>query len=77
MTNVDPYVLNALSQICRNNPELSLDELPAVLAALNADSPAKRRFLTHIQQHRREVTFCWDTEQQAVCLRGIALKKGN
>jgi hypothetical protein len=74
----DPYVLNAFIEICKSAdlpPAELLDELPKVIAQLRADSPAKRRFLTHIQQHHRpKVRFYWDVEQQAVCLRGIGLK---
>ena len=54
---------------------VALDELRQAIAELSADSPPKRRFLTRIQQHSPGVTFCWDPEQQAVCLRGIALKQ--
>jgi hypothetical protein len=66
----DPYVINAVSEIIKTSSDLSLDEMPKVLAQLRADGPAKRRFLARMQQHHRpKVRFCWDAERQAVCLR--------
>lgn len=70
--DVDPYLLRAVREIAENTdltPDELLDQMPTIIAKLEAHSAPRRRWHEHIQAHRPKVRFHWDTAMQQVCLQ--------
>lgn len=71
----DSCIDNPVGEILADNPGLPPAELNKAIDELRTDTEHHRWFFTEIRRRCPGVTLFWNVEQQAVCMRGIALRK--